>query len=263
MIGRVNWVEPVVCESEHEAAFLESDLLERHPTHYNRTLGMESCVWIRLDASAAVPALDVVHDPEPGDGAEWFGPYLGWEPARRAAAGLQRLYPIRYSGTSINRSERELARSLGVALADRLVLAGQIRGVLDRNGIAVHSALRRLELLRDRAAQSLQFENAHATQEQIRGIQWITQPQKLAGLAPVDADYSAVATAASTTVRVTLSLRSGRMVKRTVTELDGKETAADPGDAWSALARENAELMAKLAAAGTIGPLTWRPRGRG
>jgi excinuclease UvrABC nuclease subunit len=32
MLPRVEWVEPVVCASEHEAAFLESDLLERHPT---------------------------------------------------------------------------------------------------------------------------------------------------------------------------------------------------------------------------------------
>jgi hypothetical protein len=40
MLGRVAWLEPVLCASEHEAAFLESDLLERHPTRYNRTLGI-------------------------------------------------------------------------------------------------------------------------------------------------------------------------------------------------------------------------------
>src|SRR5690349_7682168 len=68
MLGRVHWVEPVVCESEHEAAFLESDLLERHRTHYNRTLGMESCVWIRLDPQSAAPSLEVIHEPAPGDG---------------------------------------------------------------------------------------------------------------------------------------------------------------------------------------------------
>src|SRR5690348_848156 len=130
MVARVAWVEPVICESEHEAAFLESDLLERHPTRYNRTLGMESRVWLRLSADPRSPGLDVVHDPTPADGASWFGPYLGWEPARQAAAGLLRLYPLRFTASAPSRSDRELARSLGVSEHDRLRLARAIRDVL-------------------------------------------------------------------------------------------------------------------------------------
>src|SRR5436305_7086320 len=133
MLPRVEWLEPVLCRSEHEAAFLESDLLDRHRTRYNRTLGMESCVWLRLDANPRAPSLEVVHEPQFDDGASWFGPYLGWEPARQAAAGLQRLYPLRYSGTRITRSDRELARSLGVDEADSALLAGRIERVLSRD----------------------------------------------------------------------------------------------------------------------------------
>ena len=87
MVERVAWLEPVVCASEHEAAFLESDLIGRHRARYNRTLGMESCVWMRLDANPSAPSLDVVHEAHPGDGAAWFGPYLGWEAARHARPG--------------------------------------------------------------------------------------------------------------------------------------------------------------------------------
>src|SRR5438270_584028 len=90
MLPRVEWLEPVVCASEHEAAFLESDLLARHRSRYNRTLGMESCVWLRLDSRTESAGLEVVHEPEPRDGARWFGPYLGWEPVRQAAAGRPR-----------------------------------------------------------------------------------------------------------------------------------------------------------------------------
>ena len=262
MLGRVNWVEPVVCESEHEAAFLESDLLERHPTRYNRTLGMESCVWIRLDAQAALPSVDVIHDVTPDDGAEWFGPYLGWEPARLSAAALQRLYPLRYSGTAISRSERELARSLGVSADDRIKLARLIRDVLRREPAAVRATLRTLEQTRDRESRSLQFENARITQEQIRGLLWITQPQKLLGLDAIDGDYSAVSTAASTTVRVVLSLRRGRMLQRRVEKIGPLTNSPSRDDGWTELARENAELMAKLAAADAIGPLSWRPISR-
>ena len=168
MVARASWVEPVLCSSEHEAAFLESDLLERHPTRYNRTLGMESCVWLRLDAGAKSPGLDVEHEARPDDGAEWFGPYLGWEPTRQAAAGLLKLYPLRYAGDELGRTERELARSLGVSTVDRLVLAGHIRRVLRREPDAVRGTISRLEQTRDSAAEALMFESAAAAQGQIR-----------------------------------------------------------------------------------------------
>jgi excinuclease ABC subunit C len=258
MVARVNWVEPVVCASEHEAAFLESDLLERHPTRYNRTLGMESRVWLRLDSSISAPGLAVVHQLSPGAGAEWFGPYLGWEATRQAAAGLLRLYPLRYSGDGISRSERELARSLGVNTTDRLALAEGIRKVLRREATAAHAAIRSLERLRDGAAAGLMFENAAATQAQIRGLEWIIEPQKLAGLHPIDADYSAT----SSSVGVVLSLRRGRLAQRQVVKLtdqpEWKSCSSKADDAWTTLAQQNADLMAKLSAAEAIGPLSWR-----
>lgn len=242
MLPRVEWVEPVVCASEHEAAFLESDLLERHPTRYNRTLGMESRVWLRLDADARSPDLRVVHDAEPDDGAEWFGPYLGWEPARQAAAGLLRLFPIRYAGEAISRSDRELARSIGVRANDLPALTAGIRAVLRRDPGATRAALERLAATRDASADRLMFERAAAVQEQMRGLRWIVQPQKLASLQPVDV----------------LSLRGGRLHQRHFEQLSAwREGASRAADPWAVLAQRNADLMASLAAAGVVGPLGW------
>src|SRR2546423_2603337 len=152
MVERVEWVEPVLCASEHEAAFLESDLLERHPSRYNRTLGMASCVWLRLDANPATPTLDVLHDACAEDGAAWFGPHLGWEPVRQAAAGLLRLYPLPFSGARLRRSDREMGRNLGVSDADTAELAGRIARVLRRDRRAVPAAVHGLEEKRDPAA---------------------------------------------------------------------------------------------------------------
>jgi excinuclease ABC subunit C len=257
MVGRVEWVEPVVCESEHEAAFLESDLLERHPTRYNRTLGMESVVWLRLDSRPASPSLDVFHDVDPHDGAEWFGPYLGWEPARQARAGLLRLYPIAYTGAAITRSDRELARSLRVGEADRDVLARRIRAVLRREPGAVRDAMHGLEASRERAAERLMFEHAADVQESIRGLRWVTEVQKLNALEPVDGDHRATAFAAGEPVSVVLSLRGGRMAQRQV--LRGRRVARSGDSPWSDLARENAELMAALIAHDAVAPNTaWR-----
>lgn len=265
MVARVEWIEPVVCASEHEAAFLESDLLERHPTRYNRTLGMESCVWLRLDASPRTPDLTVMHEVAADDGAEWFGPYLGWEPARQAALGLLRLYPIRHAGQAISRSDRELARSLGVNPAGMPALTQSIRRVLRREPDAVRRAVEALQELRDRAADRLIFEHAAAVQEQIRGLRWITQVQKLASLDPVDGDFAAVGVASSAAVRVVLSLRRGRLWQRHLQRLPNGEpaTAAAFDDDWVHLAQRNADLMARLAATGAVGPLGWRDTERG
>jgi excinuclease ABC subunit C len=260
MVARVEWVEPVVCASEHEAAFLESDLLERHPTRFNRTLGMESCVWLRLDGSSPTPDLTVMHEVAARDGAEWFGPYLGWEPARQATVGLLRLYPLRHSGAAISRSDRELGRSLGVSPADMPALAHSIRRVLRRDTHAVRDAVRDLEEIRDRAADCLNFEHAAAVQEQIRGLRWISQVQKLASLDPVDGDFAAMGVASSAAVQVVLSLRGGRLIQRHLRRLPdaGPGSAAAPDDDWAVLAQRNADLMAKLAATDAIGPLGWR-----
>jgi excinuclease ABC subunit C len=265
MVRRVAWLEPVLCASEHEAAFLESDFLERHPTRYNRTLGMESCVWLRLDPDPRHPSMAVVHDPAPGDGADWYGPYLGWEPARQASAGLLRLYPIHYSGTALSRSDRELACSLGVSEADLALLARRIRRVLRRDAAAVGAAIRDLEQIRDRAADCLMFEHAALLQQQIRGLRWIAEPQKLSALECVDGDYGAVAAGHGVAVAVILSLRAGRLAQRHVQRLvapdqfrEGLRRRGRVAAEWIEMARQNAELMAKLAAAEAIGPLAWR-----
>ena len=289
MVERVKWVEPVLCASEHEAAFLESDLLERHPSRYNRTLGMASCVWLRLDANPATPTLDVLHDACAEDGAAWFGPYLGWEPVRQAAAGLLRLYPLRYSGTSLSRSDRELARNRGVSDADTAELAGRIARVLRRDRRAVPAAVHGLEEMRDRAAGLLMFEHAELLQRQIRGLLWITEPQKLARPEQIDHDFCAVAATREAAVLLILELRGGRLVQRHLRRLRSPaawEEVLDkhlrgrrfsrsarvpltmPGQAsrarstdrdWIDLAQQNADLMVRLVAVDAIGPVAWRP----
>jgi len=265
MIRRVEWLEPVLCASEHEAAFLESDLLERHPTRYNRTLGMESRVWLRLDGGPRRPGLEVVHEANPEDGAMWFGPYLGWEPVRQAAAGLHRLHPLRYTGTEMGRTDRELARSLGVSQADRTDMAQRIVRILQRDRAAVGAAILALEGTRDRAAASVMFEHAAAVRESIRGLRWISEPQKLASLGAVDRDYAAEAAGHGFAVRVVLALRGGRLSQRHVQRLKAAGNAPDvraqpdcDAREWIEMARRNAELMASFGAARALGPVAWR-----
>ena len=57
MVARIARVEAVACDSAHEAAWLERNLLHRHLPPWNRSPGgQEAEVWIRLSAPPRSPA---------------------------------------------------------------------------------------------------------------------------------------------------------------------------------------------------------------
>ncbi len=87
MVASIAQVEAVTCDSAHEAAWLERNLLEHRRPPWNRaTGGQEAEGWIRLSVSPRSPGLTVMRQPAPGD----FGPYLGGQKVRDAVCGLAR-----------------------------------------------------------------------------------------------------------------------------------------------------------------------------
>jgi excinuclease ABC subunit C len=276
MLRRVAWLDPVLCDTEHDAALFERHLLTRRRPPYNRTTGVEQLVHLRLADEREAPSLDAVVDPGAGAGGELFGPYLGWEPVRLAAAALNRLYPIRYTAGLLDPSRRELARSRGIGARDRRRLAAAIRAVLNREPGAVAAALARLTELRDRAADDLQFEAAAEVQRQVQAVGWIAQA-RLRPAGGGDGDVWAVARSGAIAAVVSLEVRDGRLHECRV------HCGADPGAivaghygrrqrpelvltgaglavlsrpasasdaAWLASAQANADLAARLVAAG-------------
>src|SRR5690349_22645723 len=66
MVARIARVEAVICDSVHEAAWLERNLLEDSLPPWNRTPGgQETAVYIRMDAGPVRPGLSVAHRVEP------------------------------------------------------------------------------------------------------------------------------------------------------------------------------------------------------
>lgn len=268
MLRTVAWVEPTLCESEHEAALFERHLLLLRRPPYNRTTGVEQLVHLRLRTDPAAPSLEpVVLEPGADAGGELFGPYLGWEPARLAAAALNRLYPIRYAGDRLDPSRRELARSRGVGPGDLRPLAARIRAVLERRPRALDRALDQVTRQRDLAAGDLQFEAAAELQHQLDALRWIGQARPR-GAGDGDVDVWAVAGSGALAVAVHLEVRAGRLQECVVREASAAPAAPDErrghprrlvadggtahgGDAaWLAMAQANAALAARLLAAG-------------
>lgn len=237
MVRQIARVEAVACDSVHEAAWLERNLLEHAMPRWNRTAGgQEVPLYLRLDPGPARPGLRAVHEPRPGS----FGPYLGGVRARAAVGALHRLFPLPYAGAGLTGAERDMAARLGVTAADRNRLLAGVQAVLRRDPAAVAAAAARLTALRDTASAALHFEHAGRLQEEIRALDWVTCPQRVT--AP-DGDFAVAGWSGGVGVRFTV--RAGRLCEWTQRP-SASPTVTDGPPGWPAFARRTAELAAAL-----------------
>ena len=244
MVARIGRVEAVACDSEHEAAWLERNLLERRMPPWNRTPGgQEVPVYLRLDAGPAAPELRVTHLGEPGD----FGPYLGGARVRLAVTALHRVLPLSYTGTGMSASQRDMAAKLGVGPADRGRLLDALTAVLRREPAALASVRDELCARRDRAAGALAYELAGRLRDEVEAVEWIASPQRVTRFPGEDLTVCGWAGG----VLVRFEIRAGRL--DSWTQRACKEAAARPHLAaspagWADFAHRNAELAAALLA---------------
>jgi excinuclease ABC subunit C len=113
MVAAIEDVEAVVCDSGHEAAWLERNLLRARRPPWNRSRGEEVPVYVRLDGRPRSPGLAVVH--RVGGRAaparvEHHGPYLGSTRVALAVAGLQRVLPVAWTADGLSGGQVDLAQ---------------------------------------------------------------------------------------------------------------------------------------------------------
>jgi excinuclease ABC subunit C len=241
---RIARVEAVSCDSAHEAAWLERNLLERSLPPWNRTPGgQEVPTYLRLDTGPAAPGLSTVHSATP------YGPYLGGDRVRLAVAGLHRVLPLAYTGTGLTGTGRELAATRGVGPGDRSRLAEEVAAVLRREPGAVASARNALLAHRERAVAALAFERAGAVQAELDALDWIVSPQRVTGTRPYDADVAGWADG----VLVRFEVRAGRLcawTQRVCGPAGARRHLAASPPEWTNFAHRNAVLGARLVAGG-------------
>ncbi len=247
MVARIARIEAVSCDSSHEAAWLERNLLETSLPPWNQTPGgQESAVFIRLDTGPVTPGLAVTFRAEPADRMRYFGPYLGGLRVRHAVCALNRLLPLPYTVTRLGGAEHDLARARGVAGGDRMALIGSLTAILDRQPAAVSRATSQLERLRDRAASALAYEFAARVQAEIEGLSWISSPQRVTSLDAANLTISGWSAGMLARFRV----RDGRLCswsQRPRSLASSAPALAATPAAWRDFAQRNAELAASLA----------------
>jgi excinuclease ABC subunit C len=247
MVSQIAQVEAVACDSAHEAAWLERNLLRTSVPPWNRSRegGQEVEVWIRLRNSSRSPGIDVVHDRLPGGRSRYFGPYLGGQKVRDAVSGLSRVLPLAYTADQPAGSQRELARLLGVDPADRAGLIRQLVAVLGRDQAAAARVRCMLASRRDDAAAKLSFELAAKLQAEIEALDWVTSEQKVT--LPEAADFDVCGWADG--ILVHFGIRAGRLCswgqRRCAEETVRGQCGGTPPE-WTAFAARNASLAAQL-----------------
>jgi excinuclease ABC subunit C len=252
MVAAIAGVEAVECASEHEAAWLERNLLESTLLPWNKTAGgQEVEVYLRLDASPRSPGLTVVHEFRPSDSARYFGPYLGGVRVRLAAAALLRVFPLDYTGDAAG-SVRELGRQRGAEPADRACLAAAIGAVLERETVAIAAAQADLISRRDSTSAAQAYEVASRIQSELTALRWVTAPQRAALPQHIDA----VACGWADDVLSRFEIRGGRICgwhQQLQSEAAAAPLLAATPPEWREFAAHSARLAANLAAATIVG----------
>jgi excinuclease ABC subunit C len=238
MVTRVRSVEAVVCQSRHEAAWLERSVLEHRMLPWNRTAGgQEVPAWLRLTDRG----VRLEHRAR-GTGP-LFGPYLGGTQTRSAADALNDVYPFRYA-TTRSSAERDMARVRGVQPADAARMREAVEAVLAGDPEATDALRAELVRRRQAAVDRMDFERAGTIQEQLDGLAWIAEPSRVLEAGP-DRDIHGWADG----ILVTFELRNGRICDwhtRTCIEADARPRLAATPDHWRPFAAENAVLAAAL-----------------
>jgi excinuclease ABC subunit C len=271
MVAGIARVQALVCDSEHEAAWLERNLLEQGLPRWNRTAGgQEVPVYIRLDLRPRSAGLTVVHEARPSPGVRHFGPYLGGLKVRLAVSGLHRVLPVGYAADGLRGSDRDMAAARGIGPGDRAALTEAVTTVLDRDPAAVARLRAELVRRRDSAAGDLAFELAARLQAEIEAADWVTAEQRVTLATPDDVDVHGWAVQGEGTgseerrgggpemgggMLVSFAIRAGRLSvwrQRPHTEAAARPLLAATPAAWVPFAQRNAELAARLAGSARV-----------
>ena len=201
MVGKVADFDFIVTESDQEALILEYNLIKQHkPTYNARLKDDKSYPFIKIDMSEEFPLVYITRTVT-RDGSRYFGPFASAYSVRRTLSLLKKLFPYRSCTKTITGNDsrpcldyyihRCVAPCIGNVdtqqyqeVIDQVVLF--LEGKADR---VVKSIQARME----RAAESLEFEQAAVLRDQLRAIESVHEGQKVLHLTSENLDVIAAA----------------------------------------------------------------------
>ncbi len=236
LISKIRDVETVACANEVEALILEATLIKRHHPWYN----------VRMADDKAYPYLKLTNEAYPKilmtrkverDSAKYFGPYPYHEPklVGRTIRLIRRLFKLRTCNLDIT---RDLPRPcldyyIGQCTAPCVAWGATAEQYAEQ----VHQAAAFLEgnqasLVRDlraqmqAAADAMDFERAAQLRDQLRGIEALSEKQRIVSEGGEDRDILAVAQEGDGGCVQVFFVRDGRLVGQEHVMLQGTRGVA-------------------------------------
>jgi excinuclease ABC subunit C len=224
-------LEVIVTDTEVEALILEATLVKRHQPKYNIHLKDDKAYpYLRITWEEPFPRLLVARRPA-DDGGRYFGPFPRAGTVRETIRLLRRVFPIRncsnqkFKTTPRPCLEYHIGRCQGpchdlVTQEEYRANIKRVERLLDGHGDEVMDDLR--QRLED-AAEALEFEKAAELRDQLKAVEAITAPQKVASTAGRELDAINWAVFGPTALVHVFTVRDGRLVGRQQLELKGVE----------------------------------------
>lgn len=214
-------IRTIVTATEKEAALLENQVIKEERPRYNVKLRDDKeYLSLKLDPKANYPRLEVVRRPR-RDGASYFGPYPSATSARHTLRVVNRHFQLRTcTDTEFAARVRPcLQHQIGrcpapcVLDVDRTLYAESVRDVslfLSGRHDELRDAL--TERMRE-AAKAFEYERAAKHRDQLRALETVAEPQRVAAVRDIDQDAIGIHRQADQAEIAVLHVRDGRLVR--------------------------------------------------
>ncbi len=231
MVTHIADFEYIVAETESEALLLENLLIKQHKPTYNARLKDDKTYpYIKIDPAEHFPQLYFTRRVQ-ADGARYFGPFASASSVRRTMDLLKKLFPYR-SCTKVITGEDErpcleyhIHRCVGpcIGAVDEQEYDEVIDDVMRFLEGDSDEVLQTLQQRMTVASESMRFEQAAIIRDQIRGIESVSENQKVVSGRTDDEDVIALAIDRGEVWAELFQVRRGKVIGRDHFLMEGAE----------------------------------------
>ena len=235
MVEKIADIEWIIVDSELEALILEMNLIKKYRPRYNvRLKDDKRYPYIKVHWADDFPKVTVTRQMIQ-DGSRYFGPYTSVWAVHQTLDLLRRIFPYLTCDRVITgKDERaclyydiKLCRAPCIGAIDRENYRQMIADLCHFLEGHTEEIVARLKVKMEKAAETLQFEQAAVIRDQIRAIENVVEKQKVISSEMTDSDVIALARDNGDACVQIFFIRGGKLIGREYFLLEGAEETPD------------------------------------
>ncbi len=236
-VKHIERIETIVVDTETEALILECNLIKEHRPRYNIMLKDDkSYPYIKVTTGNDYPKILMTRNHK-RDGGKYFGPFTNSTAVKQTIEALLKVYPLRRCNRKVAygtvRGRPCLNYHIGQCSAP---CTGKIKAEDYRKNVdAVLAVLSgrdkdlvgQLTLKMQAAAEKMDFETAAKLRDQINGIRFVVEKQKMNSDNTRDQDIIAFAKKDDTACVLAFNVRDGKLLGNRQMMMEGAAERSD------------------------------------